>query len=363
MNLFIIFLTGLTTGGLSCLAMQGGLLASIIANQKDKEFEEVQNSRLRRQEKFKIKNNFALKSFDQLDWMPVGMFLLAKLTSHLILGFLLGALGSVISLSLGMHLSFQIFAALFMFATAMNLLDVHPIFRFVSFQPPKFLQKIIRSSSRSKALFAPAVLGLLTVFIPCGVTQAMEVLAINTGSPIQGAAIMFAFILGTLPIFAIIGVATAKLSEGWHQKFSKVAAYALIVMAVYSVNGVALVMGSPITLQKTLRPVTWFFSSERFASSTTNTAIVNGVQEITINVKQNGYSPNYFQVKKGVPVKLTLKTDGVFSCASNFTFKKFNIYKQLKPTGTDSFTFTPTEKGKFTFACSMGMYSGVMEVL
>lgn len=34
MNLFVIFLTGLTTGGLSCLAMQGGLLASVIANQK-----------------------------------------------------------------------------------------------------------------------------------------------------------------------------------------------------------------------------------------------------------------------------------------------------------------------------------------
>jgi len=32
MNLFAIFLTGLTTGGLSCLAMQGGLLASVIAN-------------------------------------------------------------------------------------------------------------------------------------------------------------------------------------------------------------------------------------------------------------------------------------------------------------------------------------------
>lgn len=37
MNLLLIFLTGLTTGGLSCLAMQGGLLASVIANQKEEE--------------------------------------------------------------------------------------------------------------------------------------------------------------------------------------------------------------------------------------------------------------------------------------------------------------------------------------
>jgi len=42
MNLWIIFLTGLTTGGLSCLAVQGGLLTSIIANQKEGESDEVQ---------------------------------------------------------------------------------------------------------------------------------------------------------------------------------------------------------------------------------------------------------------------------------------------------------------------------------
>ena len=72
MNLWAIFLTGLTTGGLSCLAMQGGLLASIISNQKENELV-TQN-----------KNN-AISSFDQLDWLPVTLFLGAKLISHTIL--------------------------------------------------------------------------------------------------------------------------------------------------------------------------------------------------------------------------------------------------------------------------------------
>ena len=31
MNLWVIFITGLTVGGLTCLAVQGGLLASVIA--------------------------------------------------------------------------------------------------------------------------------------------------------------------------------------------------------------------------------------------------------------------------------------------------------------------------------------------
>jgi len=54
MNLFLIFITGLTTGGIACAAMQGGLLASVIANQKDQEHEAIVNDKKQLKEK---KNN------------------------------------------------------------------------------------------------------------------------------------------------------------------------------------------------------------------------------------------------------------------------------------------------------------------
>lgn len=371
MNLFVIFLTGLTTGGLSCLAMQGGLLTSVIANQKDQERDDIiENKKLKKQKKRQkylrsLQNSkFSLKSFDQLDWLPVTMFLIAKLISHTILGFLLGLLGSAITLSLGVRLAFQTFTAIFMFATAMNLLNVHPIFRFVVFQPPKFIQKMVRNSSKSKALFAPAVLGFMTIFIPCGVTQAMEVLAINSGNPIQGALIMFSFVLGTSPLFALLGVATAKLSEGWYTKFTKFAAYALVAMAIYSVNGVLIVMNSPITVGTFTRPVTYFFSEERFSGTGDKSAnLVNGKQQVTINVLNQGYSPDYVRVKAGTPVQLTLQSNQTYSCALAFVFREFGINTFLEATDTQTFTFTPNKKGRFTFTCSMGMYTGVMEVI
>lgn len=369
MNLFIIFLTGLTTGGLSCLAMQGGLLAGVIANQKEQELTELQDDKQARKAKQKekylkslAKNNFSLKSFDQLDWMPVMMFLSTKLVAHTLLGFLLGILGSTITLSLGVRLSFQVFTAIFMLATAMNLLDVHPIFRHLAFQPPKFLQKMVRNTSKSRALFAPAVLGLMTIFVPCGVTQAMEVLAINSASPVQGALILFSFVLGTTPLFAILGVATAKLSEGWYQRFTKVAAWVLIGMFVYSINATLLVIDSPVTFNKMLSPITHFFSDDRF-EQTAAVGVNNGVQQVTLEVLNQGYSPNYFKVKQGIPVQLTLQSNDVYSCALSFVFKEFGISTFLKSTDSETFTFTPTKTGRYIFTCSMGMYSGTMEVI
>ncbi len=352
MNLWLIFLTGLTTGGISCFAMQGGLLASMIANQKEVELEHPSV-------------DTKPGSFDTLDWVPVALFLAVKLVTYTVLGFLLGLVGSFFTLSLGVRLAFQVGASLFMLATALNLLEVHPIFRFVALQPPKFLQRIVRHSSKNTAFFGPAVLGFMTIFIPCGVTQAMEVVAISSGNPFLGALTMFSFVLGTMPLFAVIGIVTAKLSEVWNKRFLQAAALALMFMAFYGINGVLTVIDAPITGQKIGsfiasigQPPSWYGST-----GSPQVVVENGVQKVTIEIQSSGYSPTFFSVKAGVPVELTLQSNGAYSCASSFTFRKFNIFTQLAPTDKKVLTFTPTEKGEFTYSCSMGMYRGTMKVI
>jgi sulfite exporter TauE/SafE len=337
MNIFLVFLTGLTTGGLSCLAVQGGLLASVIANQQ-----ETANQRSQ--------------------WAAIAMFLTSKLAIHTLFGALLGWLGASISLSLEVKLAFQLFTALFMLGTALNLLAIHPIFRYLAFQPPAFIRRFLRGSTHSTTLFAPALLGLLTIFIPCGITQAMEVVAINSASPWQGTLTMFFFVLGTIPLFAMLGFMTTQITHTWHHAFTKVAAALLIAMAAYTINGVLVVVGSPITANSITRPISYFFSSERFAQTPPPT-VTNGVQKITINVLNSGYSPDYLRVAKDIPVELTLVTNQTYSCAVAFIFKEFKIKTFLEPTGQQTFTFTPTKPGTFTFTCSMGMYTGTLEVI
>ncbi len=323
--------------------MQGGLLAGVLANKKEEELETNGSPKFT-----------SASTFYKDDVWAVSAFMIAKLVSHTLFGFLLGWLGSVIALSLGMRLTFQTFAAVFMFATAMNLLNVHPIFRFMAFQPPRFVQKWIHTTSKSQALFAPALLGFLTVFIPCGVTQSMEVLAINLGNPVQGALVMFAFVLGTTPLFVALGLATVKFSENWRQQFLRVAAYVLIFMALYSVNGVLTVLDSPLS---------WHNLTNTARGDAVPAIQTEQAQRLTINVTNSGYSPNVVVVESGKPVELTLVTNETYSCAVAFTFKAFGISTFLKPTGSETFTFTPTQKGSYTFTCSMGMYTGTMQVI
>jgi plastocyanin domain-containing protein len=140
------------------------------------------------------------------------------------------------------------------------------------------------------------------------------------------------------------------------------AAALLIIMGVYALNGVLVVLDSPISVNKLIRPVTYFFSQERFA--TVGLApIVNGQQQVTILAENDRYSPSFIRVKKGIPVQLTVQTRDTYSCTVAFTFREFGIDAFLGPNDSETFNFTPDTAGRFAFSCSMGMYSGVFEVV
>ncbi|MEK7092216.1 MAG: sulfite exporter TauE/SafE family protein, partial [Patescibacteria group bacterium] len=194
-NLWVILLTGLTVGGLTCLAVQGGLLTSVIAAREEEEIEEGINRKS--------------------PILPTLAFLSAKLVAYTALGFVLGAFGGAIGISQTAQIIMQFVAGLYMVVVALNLLNVHPIFRYALIQPPKFLTRKVRNQSKSKELFAPAFLGAMTIFIPCGTTLAMEALAISSANAFMGAAIMAAFVLGTTPLFFGVGWLTSILGDNF----------------------------------------------------------------------------------------------------------------------------------------------------
>jgi len=349
-NLIAIFLTGLLTGGLTCLAVQGGLLASSIAQREEEHMKEKLKDRM--------KEGHA---------MPILSFVMAKLAAYTILGFLLGALGSFFRLSITAQVVLQIGVSLFMVATALALVDAHPFFRYFVIQPPKFLTRKLRSQSKSGNIFAPAILGAFTIFIPCGTTQAMMALAVGTGSAFFGAAVMFAFILGTSPVFFILGYFAARLSDTLHKTFLKVAAWAIILLAIFNINNAIALSGSRLTLGNMARAT---FCSLAYCPGEEGGGKPGGaeqpaaVSEQTIVISNNGYSPRNFTVKAGSEVKLNLINKDGWSCAQAFTIPKLNIQKIVRPGQNETVAFTaPAKPGQINFSCSMGMYTGVINVV
>jgi len=342
-NLLIIFLTGLTTGGLTCLAVQGGLLASVITPTEEKLKKDLKN---------------------QSRALPIVSFLSAKLVSHTLLGFLLGLLGSAITLSPYLRGWFQVAIGVYLVGVALSLLKVHPIFRYFIITPPKFLLRLVRSQSKSQSIFAPALLGAMTIFIPCATTQAMAVLALGTASPLLSAAIMFAFVLGTSPTFFLLGFLLTKLSDKFQTWFYKTAAILLVTMAILSINGGVTLMGSIYNLQNFISAAKISFSGGNIGQVAGAMARDNGgFQEVRIDVFSNGYSPQHITLKRGVPTRLYLTTNGTNGCSRAFTIPRLRISKILPVTGTETLEFTPTKSGPLVFTCSMGMYTGIFNVI
>lgn len=341
MDLFVIFLTGLTVGGLTCLAVQGGLLASVIAARE--------------------KEDLDVKAKAPNPIFPTLAFLTTKLVSYTIFGFILGSLGSAISLTQGVQSLMQLLAGLYMIIIALNLLDVHPIFRYFVIQPPRFITKFIRNRSKSADLFAPGALGVLTILIPCGTTLAMEALAISSASGIRGAAILAAFVLGTFPMFLGIGFITAKLGETMRYKFLKIAAVILIFLGISSVYGGLVAIGAPVVPVKYAISMLNPFS---FSETLVNyPPIKNGIQQVYINVEPFGYKPDSIILKQGVPTSLTLKTNNTYSCAIAFRIPALGIGVNLQPTGEELIKIPPLKKGNYIYTCSMGMYQGIFKVI
>lgn len=347
MDLWAIFMTGLTVGGLTCLAVQGGLLASTIAAREGDDLKTGEEG----------KHAF----------FPTVAFLAAKFIAYTILGFILGAFGGALNITPEVQITMQFVAGLYMIAIALNLLNIHPIFRYAAIQPPRFLTRMVRNQSKSKDIFAPALLGAMTIFIPCGTTLAMETLAISSANPILGASIMAAFVLGTMPLFFGVGFLTSTLGDAFRGKFLKVAAFLVLYLGVSSVNGSLLAAGSPITLQSIAEnsPIQIDLSGGQDTAQSTGSTIatVGGVQTANITVFPNGYNPNYLKVKAGVPVRLNLSTSGGYGCTVGFRIPRLGINKDLSQEDPAVVEFTPQSPGKITWTCSMGMFRGVIEVI
>lgn len=147
----------------------------------------------------------------------------------------------------------------------------------------------------------------------------MMALAIGSANPFLGAAVLFAFVLGTSPLFFVLGYFATKLGDALHQKFMKIADYALILLAIFNLNGTLALAGINISFNTSQAP-----SSQQSLQAS---------EELTIEFNETSYSPSNLTVEAGSTVKLNLVNNIGQGCIQAFTIPKLGIQKIVR-TGT-----------------------------
>jgi sulfite exporter TauE/SafE len=282
--------------------------------------------------------------------LPILLFLAAKLVAYTLLGLLLGWLGSFLTFDPITRAGLMILIAIFMVGNGLRMLNVHPFFRNFVIEPPKFITRVIRRTAKGTDTATPLFLGALTVFIPCGVTQAMMAAALGLGDPFSAALLMFAFTLGTSPVFFAVAYFTTRIGASLEKHFMRFVAIFILFLGFVTFDNALNLLGAP--------SVTSLFTARQAAAP----PAAEASDKLILRAENRGYNPARLAAQAGVPVTLNIVTENTTSCARDFVIPAIKYYVLLSRTGTETVEIPPQPAGTtMRFTCSMGMYTGLIE--
>lgn len=345
-SLPVLFVFGLVAGFSSCAALVGGIILSM-----SKHWDELYFS--------------TDSTWKKLQ--PNLIFNIGRLLSYGFFGALLGAIGSKLNFSLKFGPILVIAVSVLMIFLAFQMLGLR-IFRKFHFIMPKFITRFIADEANFKGRYMPFLMGAFTFFLPCGFTITAQGLALISQNAIQGGLIMLLFALGNLPMLLFIGLSSVKFSQKPHlfNRFLKVAGILVLFFSLYNINFQLNVLGMSnlsdlvINFSQSSNTVknNLIHNEEGLAQ------IVNGKQILKMDASSRGYSPNYFKVKAGIPVRWEITDTGTNGCTNAVISKNLFDDAILLTHGQTSIKeFTPKQAGKYKFSCWMGMVSGIIEVI
>ncbi|HEY6043429.1 MAG TPA: sulfite exporter TauE/SafE family protein, partial [Nitrosospira sp.] len=122
-------------------------------------------------------------------------------------------------------------ASIFVIIYGLKMLDVFPPLRRFTLRLPRFFTKGVANELRVQR--SPLVIGLLNGFmLGCGPLQAMYIMAAGTGSPQEGAMMLFFFGLGTLLPLLSFGLIASSVSRSVMRQLVLASAILVISMGL-----------------------------------------------------------------------------------------------------------------------------------
>ena len=329
MSYGVIFMMGLVAAMSSCLAVTGGLLLSLAARHSEKHPNQT--------------------GFQKL--IPHVNFNIGRIAGYTLFGVILGAFGSVISVSTTVTGVLTIIASLVMIALGLQLVGIFK--SGINIKLPKGIAHKIHDLEKSDHKATPFVLGGLTFFLPCGFTQALQIYVLSKADPVIGGLTMLVFALGTAPSLLSVAAVSSFLKGNFQKHFFKFAGVLVIVLGMFSINQGYILATSEIDFGNDVDINEPFI--DEGANLVPTVPIIDGKQIVKMKIDRYDYYPSEFTIVEGVPVEWQIDASTAGGCAQIITIPKLGLNEFLIRSKDNIITFTPEKTGKLPFMCSMAM--------
>jgi sulfite exporter TauE/SafE/plastocyanin domain-containing protein len=337
-GLVVALLLGLAAGVSTCMALVGGLILGLSAA-----FASARST------------TGASATSAAAQMRPAGVFVIGRIAGYAVFGAALGAVGASITMPPQVTAVLMVTVAIVMTLLGTRLTGLSP--RLAGWSPtlPMGLGARLGLGGGQVGGYSDtraATLGALSFFLPCGFTQAIQVYALSTGSPLFAAALLGVFAIGTAPgLLAVAGLPVLVPSRARPTLLRLVG---VVVLGFAFLNGAAGLRLSGFTVPSLVGIAS--------AAPLPGTLGEDGVQRITTRQDVDGYSPGNVVVYAGYPIEWTVQSSNTASCAASLWAPGVGIRARLE-LGPNLFQLPALPEGILDYTCAMGMYGGRITVV
>ncbi len=346
-NLFVVLLVGLTAGISTCIALVGGLILGISARHSEKHPDATSFQKFR----------------------PHLFFNLGRIISYFLFGGVVGLIGKAFQLSSPMLGVLTIGVGLTMLILGLQLTQIFPRISSLSITLPKSVSRLFGLKNQKGVEYSHAnamLIGVLTFFLPCGFTQAMQLFAMTSGNFLSGALIMSVFAIGTAPGLLGIGGLASLIKGRFARKFYKFTALIVISLSIYNISTGITLTGVKASFDDSGAISKSIETEIQKQTNQDNSSAIDDVQVIktTFVSVAKDISPSSFTVLAGKPVRLEVDVrENGTGCMSTIMIPGLSNNAQYLQKGKIlKLEFTPKKSGTYDITCAMGVKRGELIV-
>lgn len=327
---------------------------------------------------------YAVKGTEEGPWYakltPNVAYQLAKVVSYMLVGLVLGAIGSAINID-AIRPYVMYVAGAFMIVLGLGMTGRVPWAARLTPRPPRILMsalmKLRRKASADadageSSLATPVLFGLMTGLLPCGPLMAAQVSAAASGSALLGAAGMAAFAVGTAPLMVAFGTAGSLLPATLKRRMMSVLAVGVVVFGLVFINRGLMLTGAPVNFNTIKAAVLGSgvggSSAEQGAGTSGDVAAsgftrgADGVVEVQLAIINTRFVPDTLDIPADEPVRLIVDRQEASACSDQLALPQLGVLVDLAPNAVTTIELPATGAGTYTLTCGMGMMGGSLVV-